>query len=261
MSKRKKNKNNQEMNQMNENNPNENISETVEQNEESSLNPFSEENVANMSEKLEEENNNITDDDSEEVIYIDDEEETSNDESATEEDKKENKENKEEKKGLFDGLFKKSDEELKKVKEAYATLNNQYLRLAADFENFRKRQESEKENLIKYGTVEALKKMILVADNFDRAEKAMETIDDVQKAKEAFNVLSKQFKESLQKLGLEEINAQGQQFDPNLHEALMQVPTDEYPEDTVVQEMQKGYKYGDKILRPSMVSVAVSKDN
>ncbi len=61
------------------------------------------------------------------------------------------------------------------------------------------------------------------------------------------------------KLGLEEINAQGEKFDPNLHEAVMQVPTDEHPEDTVVQEMQKGYKYGDKVLRPSMVSVSVSK--
>ncbi len=169
------------------------------------------------------------------------------------------KEDAEEKKGIFDGLFKKNDDELNKQKEAYEKLNNQYLRLAADFDNYRKRQESEREALIKYGMEQALKKMIEVADNFTRAEKAMEKIEDCDKAKESFSVLHKQFKDSLDKLGLEEIKAEGETFDPNIHEAVMQVPTDEHPEDTVIQEMQKGYKYGEKVLRPAMVSVSVSK--
>ncbi len=171
----------------------------------------------------------------------------------------ETKEDAEEKKGIFDGLFKKNDDELNKQKEAYEKLNNQYLRLAADFDNYRKRQESEREALIKYGMEQALKKMIEVADNFTRAEKAMEKIEDCDKAKESFSVLHKQFKDSLDKLGLEEIKAEGETFDPNIHEAVMQVPTDEHPEDTVIQEMQKGYKYGEKVLRPAMVSVSVSK--
>lgn len=165
----------------------------------------------------------------------------------------------EEKKGIFDGFFKKNDDELKKLKDAYDTLNNQYLRLAADFDNYRKRQESERESLIKFGMEQALKKMIEIADNFSRAEKSMGSIDDCEKAKEAFNVLNKQFTDSITKLGLEEIKAEGETFNPNLHEAVMQVPTDEHPEDTVIQEMQKGYRFGDKVLRPSMVSVAVSK--
>ena len=138
-------------------------------------------------------------------------------------------------------------------------MNNQYLRLAADFDNYRKRQESERESLIKFGMEQALRKMIEIADNFARAEKALVTVEDCEKAKEAFNVLNKQFKDSLTKLGLEEIKAEGEMFDPNFHEAVMQVPTDEHPEETVIQEMQKGYKYGDKVLRPSMVSVSVSK--
>ncbi|MGN0015564.1 MAG: nucleotide exchange factor GrpE [Candidatus Gastranaerophilaceae bacterium] len=165
----------------------------------------------------------------------------------------------EEKKGIFDGLFKKNDDELKKLKDSYETLNNQYLRLAADFDNYRKRQESERESLIKFGMEQALKKMIEIADNFSRAEKSMVAIEDCEKAKEAFNVLNKQFIDSITKLGLEEIKAEGEIFNPNVHEAVMQVPTDEHPEDTVIQEMQKGYKFGDKVLRPSMVSVAVSK--
>lgn len=165
------------------------------------------------------------------------------------------------KKNIFEGLFSKknqSDEDLKKLKEECDKINNQYLRLAADFDNYRKRQAAERENLIKFGMEQALKKMIEVADNFERAEKSLEAIDDIEKAKEAFTVLAKQFRDSMAKLGLEEINAEGEKFDPNLHEAVMQTQTDEYPEETVMKELQKGYKYGDKVLRPSMVSVAVN---
>lgn len=208
-------------------------------------NPFSEENTTkneNTENEIAEEENNPEAEVAEEEVKSE-----------------ETKEDAEEKKGIFDGLFKKNDEELNKQKEAYEKLNNQYLRLAADFDNYRKRQESEREALIKYGMEQALKKMIEVADNFTRAEKAMEKIEDCDKAKESFFVLHKQFKDSLNKLGLEEIKAEGETFNPNMHEAVMQVPTDEHPEDTVIQEMQKGYKYGEKVLRPAMVSVSVSK--
>lgn len=202
-------------------------------------------------------------DETENTVNIEDTEETSTEEKEIVEEKDEKTEKAEEtqeKKGILGGLFgNKSEEELKKTKEAYETLNNQYLRLAADFDNYRKRQESERENLIKFGTEQALKKMIELADNFDRAEKAMEKIDDCEKAKESFNILNKQFRDALTKLGLEQIKTEGEKFDPNLHEAVMQVPTDEHPEETVMQEMQKGYKFGDKVLRASMVSVAVGK--
>jgi molecular chaperone GrpE len=179
-------------------------------------------------------------------------------ENSTEEKNSEEK-GTEEKKGIFDGLFgKKTEDELKKVQEKYETLNNQYLRLAADFDNYRKRQQSERENLIKYGSEQVLKKMLEVVDNFARAEKSMDKIVECEKAKDSFYILYKQFTESLTKLGLEEIKAEGETFNPNIHEAVMQVPADEeHPEDTVVQEMQKGYMYGEKVLRPAMVSVAV----
>ncbi|MCR5262034.1 MAG: nucleotide exchange factor GrpE [Candidatus Gastranaerophilales bacterium] len=235
-------------------------------------NPFSNENGSETIEDIEKSIENIentsSNEEEDEVIYVDNNEEPETQEETAEETQEkpvsentdEQKNTEEKKGGILNGLFgKKSDEEAKKLKEAYDTLNNQYLRLAADFENYRKRQESERESLIKYGMEQALKKMIEIADNFARAEKAMETIDDCEKAKESFNVLNKQFKDSLSKLGLEEIKAEGEMFNPNLHEAVMQVPTDEKPEETIMQEMQKGYKYGDKVLRPSMVSVAVSK--
>ena len=149
--------------------------------------------------------------------------------------------------------------ELEKLKSDYETLNNQYMRLAADFENYRKRQEAERENLLRFGTENALSKMIEVLDNFERAEKALENVEDFEKYKESFELLHKQVTDSLTKMGMEPINAQGQEFDPNFHDAVMQTPTSEYPEHTVIAELQKGYKLGDKVLRPSLVNVATAE--
>ena len=153
----------------------------------------------------------------------------------------------------------KTESEAEKLKMALDNLNNQYLRLAADFENYRKRQAQEREALLKYGAEECMKKVIEVVDNFDRALTMVDKIDDINKMKETFQVLNKQLMDSLTKLGLEQIKCVGEQFDPNVHEAVMQTPTDEHPEDTVINELQKGYKLGEKVLRPAMVAVAVKQ--
>lgn len=141
----------------------------------------------------------------------------------------------------------------------YEQLNNQYIRLAADFDNFRKRQEQEKESLIKFGTENALTKLIEVLDNFERGQKSLENVDDCAKVKESFDLIQKQVYETLSKLGLEEIKAVGEEFDPNFHEAVMQTPTSEHKEHTVIAELRKGYKMGDKVLRPTMVNVATAE--
>ena len=146
-----------------------------------------------------------------------------------------------------------------KLKKDFDELNNQYLRLAADFDNYRKRQAQEREALLKYGAQECMKKVLEVVDNFDRAVNMVEKMDNVEKMKETFFILNKQLTESLTKLGLEQIKTVGEKFDPNLHEAVMQTPTDEYPEETIINELQKGYKLGDKVLRPAMVAVAVKQ--
>ncbi len=145
------------------------------------------------------------------------------------------------------------------MKEEYDKLNSQYIRLAADFDNYRKRQAQEREQLLKYGLEEALKKMILVIDNFDRAKKTLTDCEDYTKYKEAFELLEKQVIDELSKLGMEKIDAEGNEFDPNLHEAVMQTPSSEHPDHTIIQELQKGYKLGDKVLRPAMVNVAVEE--
>ncbi len=149
--------------------------------------------------------------------------------------------------------------ETNKLQEEYDKLNQQYIRLAADFDNYRKRQEQERESLLKYGAENALKKMTEILDNFERGEKALENVEDCQKVKDSFNLVHKQVLETLHKLGLEEIEAEGKEFDPNFHDAVMQTPTNEHPEHTIINVLQKGYKMGDKVLRPSLVNVATAE--
>lgn len=146
-----------------------------------------------------------------------------------------------------------------KLQEEYDKLNNQYIRLAADFDNYRKRQAQERESLLKYGAEETMKKLIEVLDNFDRGLKAIEKIEDCQQVKDSYALVCKQMYETLNKLGLEIIEAEGQEFDPNYHEAVMQTPTSEYPENQIITQLQKGYKLGDKVLRAALVNVATSE--
>ena len=152
----------------------------------------------------------------------------------------------------------KNNSELDELQKKYDTLNQQYLRLAADFDNYRKRQEHEREELLKFGTENALKKMIEVLDNFERGKKALENVEDCQTVKDSFNLVHKQVVEALTKLGLEVIETEGKEFDPNFHDAVMQTPTSDKPEHTIINELQKGYKMGDKVLRPSLVIFATS---
>ena len=145
------------------------------------------------------------------------------------------------------------------LQKKYDELNQQYIRLMADFDNYRKRQAQERDGLIKFGTETALTKLIEVLDNFERGQKSLEGVDDCEKVKESFDLIQKQVYETLAKMGLEEIKAVGEEFDPNFHEAVMQTPTSEHPEHTVIAELRKGYKYGEKVLRPSMVNVATAE--
>ena len=150
-------------------------------------------------------------------------------------------------------------EEANPLQEKYDALNNQYIRLAADFENFRKRNEQEREALLKYGAESTLKKMLEVIDNFERGLRAIESVDDCEKVKECYNLAYKNFTEALSKAGLETIKAEGEEFDPNLHEAVMRTQDSDKPENTIIAELQKGYKLGDKVLRPALVNVAAGE--
>lgn len=156
-------------------------------------------------------------------------------------------------------LNSEKDAEIISLKEENEKINNQYIRLAADFDNYRKRQLQEREALLKYGAEEALKKMIEALDNIDRATSSIENVEDVNMVKDSYNMVFKQIYDVLAKMGLEVIDTKDKEFDPNLHEAVMQTASNEYPENTIIMELQKGYKLGDKVLRPSLVNVAVSE--
>lgn len=154
-----------------------------------------------------------------------------------------------------------SDIEDETFQEKYEELNNKYLRLAADFDNYRKRTAQERQDLLKYGAAEVLSKLASVLDTFDRAYQSLKEIDNCTTVKESYEVAYKQLLETLKKVGMEEIDALGKEFDPNQHEAITQVQTDEYKEDHVALVAQKGYKLADKILRPALVGVAKKKEN
>jgi molecular chaperone GrpE len=146
-----------------------------------------------------------------------------------------------------------------KLLEEKKTIESQFIRLAADFDNYRKRQEQERESLLKYGAEDTLKKLLPLLDTFERAQKSFKELDDAEKLKESFDAIQKQFGDALEKIGVEKIETTGKEFDPNFHEAVMQTPTSEHPDHTIIVELQSGYKLSDRILRPALVNVAVSE--
>jgi molecular chaperone GrpE len=147
--------------------------------------------------------------------------------------------------------------ELEKLKEENSSLKDQYLRKHADFENFRRRMNKEKQDSIKYGNSGLLKDLIEVIDNFERAIKSSTDTDDITTFREGIAMIEQHFTSMLSsKWGLEKIEAVGQEFDANLHEALMMEDSEEVEVTTVMEDFQTGYKLHDRVLRPTKVKVA-----
>ena len=131
---------------------------------------------------------------------------------------------------------------------------DKYVRLYADFENYKKRMAKETLSSYTNGKVAAIEELLPVVDNFDRATAAMGE-DDSQLA-QGIKMVAKQLYDALDKLGVKPIEAAGQKFDPNLHNAVMHVEDENYGENEVAEELLKGYTCGDKVIRYSMVKVA-----
>ena len=102
-----------------------------------------------------------------------------------------------------------------------------------------------------------MKKLLPILDTIERAQKSFQELDDCQKLKESFEAIQRQLADSLEKIGVEKIETVGKEFDPNIHEAIMQTPTDEHEDHSIIAELQTGYKLHDKTVRPAMVNVAV----
>lgn len=143
-----------------------------------------------------------------------------------------------------------------KKDQKIAELNDKYVRLFAEFDNFRKRSEAEKSGMFTEGERTVLLKVLPLIDNFERA---LGTIPEEEKGSpmaEGLEKVYRAFTDQLKELGVTQIEAVGHEFDANLHNAVMHVDDDEQPENIIVEEFQKGYMFGDKVLRYSMVKVA-----
>ena len=170
----------------------------------------------------------------------------------------ENKEESKDKENNSEETEIKSKED--ELKAEIEDINNKYLRLAADFDNYRKRQMQERENLIKYGAEDTLKKIIPVLDTFERAKKSIEKLEDINTVKESYEVCIKQLGDVLDKIGLKKIEGKGTEFDPKIPGAVMQTPSKDYPPHTIIDELQTGYMLHDRVLRPVMVNVATEAE-
>ena len=140
-------------------------------------------------------------------------------------------------------------------------LYDKLLRRQAEFENYRKRVERERGELYQHGRDDVLLQFLPVVDNFERALSSLETSDgDAEALRHGVELIHKQFKDALAKFGLEAVEAVGQTFDPHVHEAVTTEATDQHEENTVIQEFQRGYRIGGRLLRPAKVKVASSPE-
>ena len=152
---------------------------------------------------------------------------------------------------------KKEKEKKNPLQEKIDELNDKVLRQMAEFENFRKRTDKEKSQQFDLGQSNVLEKLLPIVDNFERGLAAVPEGEKEGAFADGMNKIYKQLIKQLEDLGVTPIEAVGKEFDPNLHNAVMQVESQEYESGIVAQELQKGYMFHDTVLRHSMVAVAV----
>jgi len=152
-----------------------------------------------------------------------------------------------------------SYEEFQALKDKAAKAEEYFdklLRIQADFDNYKKRLDRERLEFIKFANEEIIVEILKLLDDFERAVEAGKIKHDFKVLHQGVEMIYKDLKAFLKQKGLREIDAKGKLFDPHEHEAMMQEETDEFPEDHVIEEFQKGYKLNDRIVRPSKVKVA-----
>lgn len=145
------------------------------------------------------------------------------------------------------------------AKAEAARFKEQWVRSAADFDNFRKRSRKEVDDARKGGREELLKELLPVFDNLERAIQSAQRATEVKPVAEGLSMILRQFGETLNRGNIQRVPAVGQPFDPSVHEAIQQVETDEHPPGTVIAEVQPGYTQGDRLVRAAMVVVAKAK--
>lgn len=149
------------------------------------------------------------------------------------------------------------EQENQSLKMQLEERTNQYMRIAADFENFRRRTQKEKEDLEQQVKCATLGELLPVVDSFERARSQIKPQTESEMAiHKSYQGVYKQLVDALKRLGVSPMRPKGNEFDPNLHDAVMREATDEYPEGTVIDELRPGYFLGERVLRHAMVKVA-----
>ena len=166
----------------------------------------------------------------------------------------------EEKKEANGDQLKEIQAELETEKQEAKETYDRFLRVSAEFENYKKRSAREMDDLRKYSNQSLILEMLAVVDNLERALSSSNGSSSNDKCMaDGVNLTLKEILKVFKKFNVKPIESIGQPFDPNFHQAMMQEETDDYPENTVITELQKGYMIHDRLLRPSMVVVAASK--
>jgi len=151
-----------------------------------------------------------------------------------------------------------TEERLQQLEKEHENLNSQYMRIAADFDNFRKRQTRDQDDLKIQLTCTTLSEILPVVDNFERARQQLNPEgEEAQALHRSYQGLYKQLVEVLKQLGVAPMRVVDQPFDPALHEAVMREPSDEKPEDIVTEELQRGYHLNGRVLRHALVKVSM----
>tara|TARA_B100000073_G_C23677601_1_gene551210 strand:- start:424 stop:1137 length:714 start_codon:yes stop_codon:yes gene_type:complete len=147
---------------------------------------------------------------------------------------------------------------LEQLEKEHETLKAQYVRIAADFDNFRKRQSRDQDDLKIQLLSKSLSAILPIVDNFERARQQLKPeSEEAQSLHRSYQGLYKQLVDVLKQLGVAPMRVVGQQFDPSLHEAVMREPSEEYKEDFILEELQRGYHLEGKVLRHALVKVSM----
>lgn len=152
-------------------------------------------------------------------------------------------------------IFKKKDKKADKQKERIEELEDRVKRQMAEFENFRKRTDKEKNTMFELGAKSVIEKILPVIDNFERGLASVPAEEKDSPFAEGMNMIYKQMMTEFEKMEVRPIESVGQEFNPDFHNAVMQVESDEYESGIIAQELQKGYTYRDTVVRHSMVGV------
>jgi len=151
-----------------------------------------------------------------------------------------------------------NDARLEQLEKEHETLKNQYVRISADFDNFRKRQSRDQDDLKVQLVSKSLTSILPIVDNFERARQQLKPeSDEAQALHRSYQGLYKQLVEVLKQQGVAPMRVVGQQFDPSLHEAVLREPSEEYKEDLIIEELQRGYHIEGKVLRHALVKVSM----